>query len=241
MNTNDYIEIIRETINDTASAREHLSDGRITRALSQALRVYSSFRPMTNTATASATTDVREYSLPSLWENYFSEILKVSYPATSSLATRDIIMLRKADYSIPDETAKRIRFNVSLLTGYKYKLFYSCTHYASSVPTVDVNDVCDYAAGVCCLQIAARFARIDEPTLGADFAPYRSKAKEWFALGKDLKKQAYLQWDRTSKRSKAVGSYHELDSGKDVYPHRTEYPERQDLGQGELPSGDNNG
>lgn len=202
---------IRMYLSDVTSAAYLLTDARINVGLLNAISIYSTYRPHTMSATAIASAAIREYDLPGDFDIYFSEIDKIVYPATSSLAKQDISYLADTVWLIPDETSPKLRFNQDLEDGYKYKIFYTITQLSSTLPSIDQLSVAEYAAGVCLLQIAAKFARTDDPTLGIEVANYRSKAKEYAYLANQLKKSARRYWDLQIGRGKARGEYGVVD------------------------------
>lgn len=61
----------------------------------------------------------------------------------------------------------------------------------TTVAVPDFDAVCDYAAGLCFAALAAKFAQVGDPTIGADTVNYRTKSQEYMALAKAAKQRYF--------------------------------------------------
>jgi hypothetical protein len=61
----------------------------------------------------------------------------------------------------------------------------------STVPDMDFDCVCDFAASLCFDALAAAYAQIGDSSIGADVVNYRTKSQEYLSLAKTSRKRYY--------------------------------------------------
>lgn len=161
--------------------------------LSEALVVYSKYRPHENIETGNLPEGSNIINLPDGWQAAFSTINFFEYPAGSIPP----VLLDEKDFEIfmDDDQTYKLRFAFPLTGAYKFS--YSTTHGfdnsnppISGTPDTDFYCVCNIAAGIYLLALASRWGESLNPAVGADSVDYNSKTDQYRRLAKELFGQA---------------------------------------------------
>lgn len=165
-------------------------------AIDTAVVRYSSDRPQVKVVD-SAAAGGHALALPAGWEVGFSEIQSIEYPIGQNPPVyydRERFRL----YRKPDGTDE-IRFDDALPNA-QVRVAFSIKHSvvgggtpADTVPIVDREAVCKYAAAHLCDQLAALYANTQDSTIQADAVQYSNKARERRSQASAYRKQ-YLDF-----------------------------------------------
>ncbi len=128
-----------------------------------------------------------QYDLPNDWQEGFSYIVKVEYPASKQIP----LILEPGDYSIyKSPSGLKLHFYTLVpLATETIRTTYTTLYTESiidSVPAQDQDAFCLLSAALCCGAIARRYAQTSDSTIDADSVNYRSKSDEYARRGKEL-------------------------------------------------------
>jgi len=132
------------------------------------------------------------------WVEGFSRITKIEYPAATIADDETPIYLDPEDWQ-DDYWASDTRYlwlpshapvaSEAMRITYTLSYKWSGDPEVTTTPTGDFYAICHWAAGLCCLEIATKFAQSKDSTIAADSAAQSSKstdfaarAQEFFAL-----------------------------------------------------------
>ena len=184
----EFVTQVRTTIHDSASEAYLTTDAEIEFALDQARLWYSKRRPQHVNSRIAAVADQYDYDLSVLlsdWVIGFSMIENVEYPddyQEPSFYDEDEYMVYK------NKILRFLEYTPGSSTDY-IRLFYTTPHTlgaSTSIPDEDQAVVINYAAAQICFNLAAHFARADDPNIAADAVAYRSKSQEYARTAKSL-------------------------------------------------------
>jgi hypothetical protein len=128
-----------------------------------------------------------QYDLPNDWQEGFSYIVKVEYPAGKQVP----LLLEPGDYTVyKTPTGLKLHFySLSPLATETIRITYTTLYTQStidSIPAQDQDAFCLLAAALCCGAIARRYAQTSDSTIDADSVNYRSKSDEYARRAKEL-------------------------------------------------------
>lgn len=181
--------------------------------IAAAVKSYSKDRPLIKVydIPGSGSYDLQ---LPSDWVEGFSVIKGVEYPAGG----RTPQMLEPEDYTIyQTATGVKLRMLAHLpQAGETVRLSYTTLHTAeetsSSVPAGDFDAVCHLAGALVCLALASKYAQMSEPTLGAEYINYRTRAAQYSQLAQELRKLYLEHVGRAQAEAPAASVTKDLDT-----------------------------
>ncbi|MCX5908472.1 MAG: hypothetical protein NTY64_15130 [Deltaproteobacteria bacterium] len=148
-----------------------------------AINQYSKYRPAVAVADIQGN-GTHDYSLPTGWNDEFSGITGVEYP--SGRVPEEMLDLE--DWGLyQSPTGKKIRIrNYVPSVGETIRVTFTILRTATTIPTVDVESVCQLAAALCLEELANAFAQAGDSTIDADSVNYRTKSAEFAARAKRL-------------------------------------------------------
>jgi hypothetical protein len=170
---------------------QELDDADLQSFANSALYFYSRLKPREkyHDITGSGSYDL---SLPSDWDDNFSSILSVEYPA----GKRDPVFLKSGrDYIVYKSTNSTI---LRLLTytptsSETIRICYTVPHTlddtTSTIPTVDEEALALMIASFAAFSLAARYTQISNDSLGADVIDYGARASDMRRVAEDLKER----------------------------------------------------
>lgn len=196
-------------------------DGAITLAVTR----YSKDRPRLKVEDITAAGG-KLLGLPAAWENGFSKLNSLEYPigdVPPSLISGWMM------YNAPSGLS--IMVGDSLTANAAVRASYGVMHQVSSstdtVPLGDREAVCCLAAASLCDQLASLYSGDTDSTIQADSVNHQSKAAEYAARAKALRKRYHDELGIGEKKSVAAGAVVNLDLpnslGGDRLGHGTGY------------------
>ena len=184
----EFTAQIRTTIHDSASDAYLTTDAEIEFALDQGKMWYSKRRPQHINNRIPSVAGQYDYDLSALlsdWVVGFSLIEKLEYPDNY----QEPSFYDEDEYMVYKNTILRfLKFTPGSSTDY-IRLFYTTPHTlgaSTSIPDEDQAAVINYASAQLCFNLAAKFARADDPNIAADAVAYRSKSQEYASTAKNL-------------------------------------------------------
>lgn len=163
--------------------------------IAEAVRAYSKDRPriIVGAITGAGT---YEYSLPTGWDDNFSVVKAVEYPAGNQTPT-----YLDEDYWLiyQGTTGKKLRFlsytpttaetiNVTITAKHTVSAASGTVSGTSTVPDVDQDAVINLAAAIACYALGRKYAQSIEPTIAADSVNHLQKSGEYAKRGQELEK-----------------------------------------------------
>ncbi|MCX5888065.1 MAG: hypothetical protein NTY36_01270 [Deltaproteobacteria bacterium] len=155
--------------------------------LLEAVSRYSQDRPLVAAAQIAGDGGF-DYDLPDDWEEGFSDVRQVEYPAGQQqpeipddndwllYQTKDGKVLRFLAFS-PSAT------ETILLT---YTVRHQASGDGTTVPAADQDAVVNLAGALCCYALSRKYAQTSEPSIQADAVNYGSKSGDYAKRGKEL-------------------------------------------------------
>jgi len=162
------------------------------KALQQAVRYYSKFRPYEHTVDIPGD-DGFEYALPTDFDIETSTILSIEFPVDVSSPTspREPRYLTENAwwlYRLPPNVFMLRFTGITPAVGETVRVVYEGTHVvttsSSTVPIQDSDAVVNKAACICCIWLASHYSQAGESTLNAQVANHQSKATHYRAQAK---------------------------------------------------------
>jgi len=129
-----------------------------------------------------------DYALPADFEEGFSSIVRVEYPAGERIPR----VLDPESYILyRDPTGLLLRFLDREPTAAEtVRLFYTARHVLSetecTIADADFDAVANLAGSLCCRALAARFAQHSDSTIAADAVDYGAKVDQYTSLANSL-------------------------------------------------------
>jgi hypothetical protein len=157
-------------------------------ALQMAVKYYSRVRPR-EVVSDLAGNDGFDYDLPSTWNDGFSFLKQVEYPA----GEQQPVYLHKEDVTLyRNASALKLRFlRDTPATGKTARVTFTALHTltasSASIPSSDEDAVAALGAAYACEALSNHYAKTTEPTLQADVVDHRSKSQEFAGRAKRLR------------------------------------------------------
>lgn len=199
-----YIERVKGWVQETemGELQQALSLRDYRDALAAAVRDYSRKSPRLVQKDVSLTASQWEYDLSTLtagaspaasWVNDFSRIVRIEPDVDSTLQSRYYEPLLQ--FSVDERRAKWRFENRSPSSGDTARVDWETTHTLShsvdTLPTLDFEPLCEYAAGVVLENPqAVQWLRTRNPQIAGDFVSFDNKSRDAVMLGARLKKEA---------------------------------------------------
>lgn len=166
--------------------------------------------------------------LPAAWEAGASELRSLEYPI-GNVPPSYLSAERYSLYQLPASTIIMLRDAVA--TGATIRASYTITHVVSTVAdTIAVKDrepVACWASALLCDQLAAFYSGGSDSTIQADSAPGQSRAQEYSARARALRKRYLDELGIDDKRNVAAGTVVNLNAtdsrGGDRLTHQAGY------------------
>lgn len=181
----DYIRAIREKLREVAESEE-LTDRQIRDCVEDAARHHSSFKPNLKIADIPGK-DSYDIDVPADWIVGFSQPTRVEYPQGNRIPT----YLEPKDYLVyqgPTGNPVLRLLSTQSATGENLRLTYivphSITESVTTIPDSDFWALVNLAAAKAAENLAARYTRVWDPTLGIDLVNYGTKAASYLELAR---------------------------------------------------------
>ena len=180
-------QILKEQAGDLTTADKNA-------AIENAVKEHSKYRAQVIVGDI-AGNDTYDYEMDLLadWEQGFSVIKKIEYPADE----REPVYLEDEDWIIYEDTVgEKLRFLNDTPTALQtirvtYSARHDVTETAGTIPRAHFEAVCHYAAHFALLALANRYIQMTEPLMGADSVDHKSKTTE--AAGRaNAEKKSYF-------------------------------------------------
>jgi len=221
----DHQALVIELIRDDA--------GKITtadrdRAINLAIERYSKDRPQEKTQDVTPA-DANHLPLPAAWETDFSELRSLEYPI-GNVPASVIGQERYGFYRSP--TALQIQLlDAVAVAANNVRATYTIRHVVSptadTIPVGDREPVACWAAAVLCEELAALYSGNTDSTIQADNVQQTSKAQEYAARAKQLRKRYIDELGIDEKRSQPAGVVVNLDfpdsHGQERLTHHSQF------------------
>jgi hypothetical protein len=159
-------------------------------AIDSAVRRYSTDKPALKVVDVVAAGGFA-LAVPAGWQYDFSELLAVEYPIGSNPPS----FLERETFRLYDKTdgTREIRFDNQLPNATVRISFTQMQQLvnggADTVPIVDREAVCKWAAASLCDQLAALYSNTQDSTISADAVQYTSKASQRRSQAQGYRKQ----------------------------------------------------
>lgn len=196
-------------------------------AIARAVARYSKDRPRLKVEDAAAPGG-NKLNLPSGWQVGFSELRAIEYPIGKTPPT----LLDQDSYGIySTPTADEIKIISAINAAQQVRVTYTIRHAADATPadTIRADDrepVCCWAAALLCDQLSAYYSKSGNPTIQADSVDQRSKAQEYAARAKTLRKRYLDELGVDEKKNVAAGVVVDLDMADSQGRDRLLHPRR---------------
>lgn len=173
-------------------------------------------------------TDANTLPLPAAWEADVSELRSLEYPV-DEIPPCYLSQERYGLYQKPASTI--IRLLDAVAAAATIRVAYTITHVVStstdSIPVKDREPVACWAAALLCDQLAAFYSGGTDSTIQADSAPGQSRAQEYSARARSLRKRYLDELGIDDKRNVAAGAVVNLNAtdsrGGDRLTHQARY------------------
>lgn len=196
-------------------------------AIARAVARYSKDRPRLKVEDGAAPGG-NKLNLPSAWQAGFSDLRAIEHPIGNTPPT----LLDQDSYGIySTPTADEIKIVSAINAAQQVRITYTIRHAVDAVPTDtiradDREPVCCWAAALLCDQLAAYYSKSGNPTIQADSVDQRSKAQEYAARAKTLRKRYLDEIGVDEKKSVAAGIIVDLDMSDSQGRDRLLHPRR---------------
>lgn len=199
----DIETLVDGFVRDDAS---RITSGERTRAITMAVERYSKDRPRLKVEDITPT-DVNTMPLPDAWAADFSELRSLEYPIGEippSLLGNDRWSLYQgpSGWVIKSKDSVRVAADTVRAT---YTIKHALTSETDTIPVGDREPMACWAAAILCEQLAAFYSGGSDSTIQADSAPGQSKAQEYAARARSLRKRYMDELGVDDKRSAPAG------------------------------------
>ena len=179
-----YLDDYKARVNNHIRTDDtEIEDSDIEDAVQDAVEGYSRIRPRNRRAEITGS-GVYDLTLPTDWQDNFSLITEVEYPAGERepeiVDTREWIIFKTSS-----TTVLRLLKDTPTATE-TVRIIYTVPHTlsasASTIPDMDYQAICYLAAAILCLDLSARYTATIDSTLDADTVNWRTKGDEYARL-----------------------------------------------------------
>lgn len=130
-----------------------------------------------------------DYSLPTTWQDGFSVIKKLEYPA----GEREPVYMEPENWIIYNNgSSKKLRLlNHTPTASETIRLTYTIAFLETTIDNIPVSyqdAFCNLAASICCEAIANYYTQSSDSTVDIDSVDYLSKSNDWGSRAKRLRK-----------------------------------------------------
>jgi hypothetical protein len=205
----DYQQLVIDLVRDDAAK---LAVAERDRAIAMAVARYGKDRARLKVEDLTPT-DANTLPLPAAWEADISELRSLEFPVgrvPPELMDTD----RHYLYQGPTTTVIKVRDAVTVAAG-SVRAAFTVSHTlsvgADTIPTEDREPVACWAASVCCEQLAALYSGNTDSTIQAANVQNQSKAQEYAARARSLRKRYLDEIGVADKRNTAAGTVVQLE------------------------------
>lgn len=190
MSSSNYLPWYRQQIgNLIRDQTEEIQSADLNRLISRAVDVFSLASPREIVIDKTGDGSTYEWAVPSDWEDGFSEIIKVEYPAGLT-GERTLQEIDEDDYIVVRTATDTYKWRLLYLTpssGNTVRFTYSARHYVTETETTipneaEENKIVSLATSFAFRAIAAYYAHTIEPTQSADTVEHKDRAEKFGAL-----------------------------------------------------------
>lgn len=186
----DYINSV-DAITKQLITTEEVSKIDYKLKIQEAVVQYSKDRPRDIRAVDTAGNGGSDYTLPTTFEDGFSQIIKVEFPTGEQVP---LILDPELTMIYDNGTSKKLRFLVHKpSSGDKFGLTHTARHTltetSSTIADADFDAVALLAASKVSLMLAVRFARTRDSFQSADVINFRTKSDDYKGLAETLEKE----------------------------------------------------
>lgn len=221
----DYEQLVADLVRDDAGK---LTLAEKDRKIQLAVERYSKDREREKVEDLTPT-DANTLPLPAAWEADFSRLSSLEYPIGEN-PPEYIEPERYATYQSPSATVIKLIDAVAVAAA-NVRATYTIRHVVSaavdSIPVGDREPVACYAGAICCDELAAYYSGGTDSTIQADSVEQNSKAREYAARARALRKRYFDELGIDDKRNDAAGvvvNLNQSDSrGQDRLTHGKAY------------------
>jgi hypothetical protein len=221
----DYQTLVTELTRDDAGK---IAVAERDRAIALAVERYSKDRPQPKVQDVTPD-DANTLPLPAAWEADFSALVSLEYPIANVPPTM-ILQDRYGFYRSPTGLKIQVLDAVAVAAN-NVRVAYTIRHVVSAVadtiPVGDREPVACWAAAVLCDELAALYSGNTDSTIQADTVANTSKAQEYAARAKGLRRRYLDELGIEDKRAQPAGVVVDLDfkdsRGEDRLTHGSAY------------------
>lgn len=221
----DYQSLVTELVRDDAAK---IAAAEKDRAIDLAVKRYSKDRPQLKVEDLTPES-ANLLPLPASWETDFSELRSLEYPIGDVPPT----LLEPGRYDFyRSPTALKIQvLDAVAVAAANVRASYTIKHVVSAVsdtiPIQDREPVACWAAAILCDELAAFYSGGTDSSIQADSVESRSKAEEYAARARGLRKRYHDELGIEEKKAAAAGLVVNLDlpdsRGEDRLTHLRRY------------------
>lgn len=160
------------------------------RAITAAVERYSKDRPR-ETAEDLTPTSANVLPLPSAWVTDFSTLLSLEYPIGTvppTLIERDRYDFYRNTSTLVIQLLDAVAVAASNVRA-TFTIKHTLTTLADTIPVGDREPLACFAAAICCEQLAAFYSGGTDSTIQADSVESKSKAADYAARARNLRKR----------------------------------------------------
>lgn len=204
----DYQTLVVDLIRDDAA---RIATTERDRAITAAVERYSKDRPKVAVEDLTPT-GANTVPLPAGWVTDFSTLRALEYPVGNVPPTM-IDTTRYSFYQTPSAEVIQVVDSVAVTAGSvraTYTIKHTVSGVADTIPLGDREPVACWAAAILCDELAAFYSGGTDSTIQADSVEGRSKAQEYSARAKALRKRYLDELGVDDKRSQPAGAVVEL-------------------------------
>lgn len=220
----DYQTLVTELVRDDAG---RIVTAERDRAIQMAVQRYSKDIERLKVEDV-VVTDANTLPLPAAWEADASELRSLEYPV-GDVPPAYLSGERYGLYQKPASTV--IMLLDAVAAAASIRVTYTITHVVSvsvdSIPVKDREPVACWASALLCDQLAAFYSGGTDSTIQADSAPGQSRAQEYSARARALRKRYLDELGIDDKRNVAAGAVVNLNAadsqGRDRLTHPARY------------------
>lgn len=218
----DYQALVPRLVRDDAGK---LAAGDIDDAITHAVRRYSMDRPQEKVQDVTPS-DANTLPLPAAWETDFSDLRSLEHPIGDVPPTL-ISQERYGFYRTPSALTIKLLDAVAVAAN-NVRVTFTIKHVVDAVSdTIPVHHrepVACWAAAILCDQLAAFYSGGSESSIKADSVEGRSKAEEYAARARTLRKRYLDELGIEDKRSEPAGVVVNLDQADSRGGDRLTHP-----------------
>jgi hypothetical protein len=220
----DYQTLVTELVRDDAAK---IANAERDRAITAAVLRYSADKPQMKVQDLTPESS-QVLPLPAAWEDGFSALLELEYP----IGEIPPAFMKQDRYGIyQDPAAKKIKLADGVAVAANnvrssFTIMHVVSGAADTIPLIHREPVACYAAASLCDQLAAFYSNSQDSTIQADSVDGRSKAQEYAARARNLRKRYFDELGIEDKHGAPAGVVVNLDQADSQGEDRLMHPRR---------------